>query len=153
MKIFPVAAFCAAFVGVAGVSNAATVDFGGFAPAAVLGTDVDLGGGIVADITASGGTNQAVVFNTVPPVTGNDLDLASPFANAENLSEVRGFGNALIVQENPGNPDIIPDDVVGGSLLFEFTKSIFLYRFSCLIPRKTRLSVCFQAQLLLQNWT
>ena len=87
----------------------------------MLGVGTDLGGGIIADVTAIGGIAQAVVFDTDRGTvsTGNDPDLTSPFTNAEDSSDRRGFGNALIVQENATGG---PDDVVGGnsSLIFNF---------------------------------
>jgi len=71
-------------------------------------------------ITAVGGTGQAVVYNTntgqVPQ--GNDTDL-----------EVSNTGNALIVQEGGntggiGEGGLIPDDVVGGTLIFDFERPL-----------------------------
>jgi len=69
-------------------------------------------------ITAVNGTGQAVVYNTNSGTGGNDPDL-----------EVSDTGNALIVQE-PGNTGgvgeggLIPDDVVGGELIFQFERSL-----------------------------
>ncbi len=71
-------------------------------------------------ITAVNGTGQAVVYNTntgqVPQ--GNDTDL-----------EVSNTGNALIVQEGGntggvGEGGLIPDDVVGGLLIFDFERPL-----------------------------
>jgi len=65
-------------------------------------------------ISAIGGENVAVVYNTNAGTNGNDIDL-----------EFSNTGNALIVQE-PGNlggigeGGFIPDDVVGGRLVFDY---------------------------------
>ena len=132
MKFFKISAVCATVLCTATAGHAATVDFSGFSSGDILGTNTDLGGGIVADISAEGGRNDldtAVIFSTVPiapstVVTGNDLDLTSPFAHSIT-GDPRGFGNALIVQENAGDP-IIPDDAVGGTLTFAFDSLISL---------------------------
>ncbi|WP_108838913.1 VPLPA-CTERM sorting domain-containing protein [Tateyamaria sp. Alg231-49] len=126
MKYLSSASIGAIMMSAATMSSAATVDFEGFSSGDVLAKDVNLGGGIVADISAFGGTNQAVIFDT-DAVTGGDVDLASPFANSVS-GALRGFGNILIVQENapaPGDP-IVPDDAVGGTLIFDFATLISL---------------------------
>lgn len=115
----------AASVGFATTSFAATVDFAAFSEGTVLGLGTNLGGGIVADISAVGGINQAVVFDTRPgsTSTGNDPDLTSPFADAEGNLPSRSFGNALIVQENQNGG---PDDAVPGELTFVFAQEVSL---------------------------
>lgn len=117
MKTFLAAAVCC--VGLSGAAAATTVNFDNFDEGDVLGSGSDLGGGIIADVTAIGGIAEAVVFDTAPGTTstGNDPDLTSPFTNAEDSSDTRDFGNGLIVQENRTGG---PDDAVGGSLIFSF---------------------------------
>ncbi|WP_299549464.1 VPLPA-CTERM sorting domain-containing protein [uncultured Tateyamaria sp.] len=115
-KLFATALFCTIF---ASAASAVTINFYDFDEGDVLGIGTDLGDGVLADVTAIGGIAQAVVFDTARGTvsTGNDPDLTSPFTNAEDSSDRRGFGNALIVQENATGG---PDDVVGGSLIFNF---------------------------------
>lgn len=116
----------AGFISIANMSVAATVDFNGFSEGDELGLNTDLGNGITADISAVGGVDKAVVFDTAPGTTstGNDPDLTSDFTNAENGSDSRDFGKALIIQENSsGGPD---DEAHGGTLTFEFLNSISL---------------------------
>lgn len=115
-RFFATALFCTVF---ASAASAVTINFDDFDEGDVLGIGTDLGGGVLADVTAIGGIAQAVVFDTDSGTvsTGNDPDLTSPFTNAEDSSDRRGFGNALIVQENATGG---PDDVVGGSLIFNF---------------------------------
>lgn len=114
------------FVGAAGMSQAATVNFSTFSEGAILGMNTDLGGGIFADVSAQGGVNQAVVFDTAVGTTStaNDPDLTADFTNIEDSSDVRDFGNVLIVQENQsGGPD---DTGAGGTLILDFAREIFL---------------------------
>lgn len=127
------AAVGAATMSFAGVSYAATVDFNDFAEGAVLGAGADLGNGIIADVTAIGGTDEAVVLSTAIGAigSGNDPDLTSPFENSVT-GEKRGFGNALIVQEDQTtqrNPTTGPDDNgAGGTLRFDFATDVILDR-------------------------
>lgn len=115
-KLFVSALLCTMF---ASAASAITVNFNDFDEGDVLGVGTDLGGGVLADVTAIGGIAEAVVFDTSRRTvsTRNDPDLTSPFRNAEDRSDRRGFGNALIVQENATGG---PDDAVGGSLIFNF---------------------------------
>ena len=115
-SLFAAAVFCAGF---ATTASAITVNFNNYSEGDVLGVNADLGSGITADVTAIGGVAEAVVFDTSVGTisTGNDPDLTSPFTNAEDSSDSRHFGNALIVQENRTGG---PDDAVGGSLIFSF---------------------------------
>ncbi|WP_298836487.1 VPLPA-CTERM sorting domain-containing protein [uncultured Roseobacter sp.] len=126
MKTIGMAAVAAVAISAAGMSHAATVDFGGFGEGEVLGSDTVLAPGIVADISAIGGEALAVVFDTADGTTstGNDPDLTSNFTNAEDAGDVRDFGNALIVQENAtGGPD---DNGSGGTLTFAFLNDVSL---------------------------
>lgn len=126
MKIFLAAVLVSG--GLASAASAITVDFNTFSEGDVLGLGTDFGSGVIADVTAIGGTSEAVVFDTTPGSisTGNDGDLTGPFTNVENATDVREFGNALIVQENATGG---PDDFVGGSLIFDFAS---LFAFSTL---------------------
>ncbi|WP_299040989.1 VPLPA-CTERM sorting domain-containing protein [uncultured Tateyamaria sp.] len=106
-------------MGLVGAASATTINFNNFDEGEVLGSDTVLSPGVTADITAIGGIAETVVFDTAPGTvsTGNDPDLTSPFTNAEDSSDRRAFGNALIIQENRTGG---PDDAVGGSLIFSF---------------------------------
>lgn len=125
MNYFKSAAIGAVFAVAASMSHAATVDFSGFSSGDILRGTTDLGNGIIADINANGGApNLAVIFDTNPPVTGGDVDLASPFVNSVTGEVRTDFNNALIVQENGARP-IVPDDrAAGGILNFEFASLI-----------------------------
>ncbi|SFF77452.1 VPLPA-CTERM sorting domain-containing protein [Roseobacter denitrificans] len=124
MSVLKSIAVAAVMTGAAGMTQAATVDFNNFAEGAVLGDNTDLGGGVFADITAFKGIDKAVVFNTLGAVnTTKDKDLLSPFTNAEDATDKRGFGNALIVQENDGAPD---DNGSGGTIVFSFLTDVIL---------------------------
>lgn len=132
MKAYMSAAVGLAMLSVASVGQAATVDFGGFAEGTVLGMNTDLGNGIIADVSAVSGTNQAIILSTIAGSvgTGNDPDLTSDFSDAEGNLADRGFGNAVIVQEDQSgknNPTTGPDDnASGGTLTFDFLKNISL---------------------------
>lgn len=67
----------------------------------------------VHTISASGGINEAQIFDTGNP-TGGDPDLATPGYGANNTT---ALGGALIIQENNGAPD---DNANGGTLSFDF---------------------------------
>lgn len=126
MKTFRIAAAAAVGICAASMSHAATVDFASFSEGAILGTGTNLGGGVVADISAVGGVAQAVVFDTADGTTStdNDPDLTTTFTNAEDSNDVQDFGNALIVQENAtGGPD---DNASGGTLTFSFLSDVVL---------------------------
>lgn len=132
MKSTIFAVMSAAAITVASSASATTVDFGGFAEGDELGLNTDLGGGIIADISAVGGIDKAVVFDTTPGTTSttNDPDLQSDFTNAQDDSQSRSFGKALIIQENEtGGPD---DDARGGTLTFSFQELISLSSVSLL---------------------
>ena len=129
--------FAGSFIAMSALVNPAyalVVDFGSNNGSALNAgdviTDFDFGGGLTGDVTATGGTSQAVVFDTDAP-TGGDLDLGSPFEDVDNPGVFRGFGNALIVQENAGDP-IVPDDAVGGTLTFAFDEFVTLNSISLL---------------------
>ena len=114
----------AVFFSIASMSVAATVDFNSFIEGVELGLSTDLGNGFIADISAAGGVDKAVVFDTAPRTisTGNDPDLTSNFMNAKNMSDSRSFVNAFTIQENSsGGPD---DEARGGTLTFEFLNAV-----------------------------
>lgn len=117
MRTFLTAAiFC---VGLGSAAAATTINFNNFDEGEMLGLNTNLRGGVMADVTAIAGIDEAVVYNTrrATQVTNNDPDLTSPFSNAEDSTHRRSFGNALIVQENDSGG---PDDAVGGSLILSF---------------------------------
>lgn len=117
-----------AFGGVAFFSSAAmavstTVTFNDLTEPDLL-TSFDFGMGISGTASATGGANEVRVFDTTGVENGgegimNDPDLASPFTNALDATDVASFGNALIVQEPASAPgfDGIPDDNAGGGTI------------------------------------
>lgn len=134
MKLTTMAAVAAFGVAFAQSAHAVTtVDFSTNFGAPLVSGDVvddfDFGAGLTGAVTATGGQKVAVVFDTDVP-TGGDFDLGSPFENVDG-GPPESFGNALIVQENPGDP-FIPDDAVGGTLTFTFDKEIHLASVSLL---------------------
>ena len=120
MKYYVCAAVCAASMAFAGSANAATINFNQFSAGDVLGANTELATGLFADVTAVGGINEAQIFATTTP-TGGDSDLESPFTDAEGILGSRGFGNALIIQENNGLPD---DTAAGGTIAFDFMSDV-----------------------------
>ena len=95
-----------------GQATAEVIDFEGFSNGATVTSS-----GIISSITASGGFNQARIFNTAASNNaGNvatDPDLIAPF------SEIGG-GQVL----SPGNVLIIQDNANGGTLTFMFAGPI-----------------------------
>ncbi|MEP3844537.1 MAG: VPLPA-CTERM sorting domain-containing protein [Paracoccaceae bacterium] len=126
MKRLGAAAIGAFIIGAASMGQAATVDFSDFVEGDQLGANTDLGNGIFANVSSLGGVNQAVIFDTARGTTStaNDPDLTANFRNAEDASDVRDFGNVVIVQENlRGGPD---DTGAGGTLTIDFNDDILL---------------------------
>jgi len=78
----------------------------------------------IANVSASGGINQAWIFDSSNP-TGNDDDLGTPnqqfggpgIGNGGG-NNTTALGNLLIIQENNNTPD---DNASGGDLVFTFT--------------------------------
>ena len=83
--------------------DAVKLDFEGFNAGDVLTNQID---GVL--ITATGGSGDAMIFDSQNP-TGGDADLET---------QVAQLGNVLIVSEDGDSSD--PDDVVGGSITFDF---------------------------------
>lgn len=83
--------------------DAVKLDFEGFNAGDVLSGQIE---GVT--ITAMGGSNEAMIFDSQNP-TGGDGDLET---------QVAELGNVLIVSEDGDSSD--PDDVVGGKITFEF---------------------------------
>ena len=83
------------------------IDFEGFAAGTVIDNEyADLG----VTISATGGSNQAMIFNTFNP-TGGDYDLAT-----------NNQGNVLIISEDGDSND--PDDNAhGGTITFDFDQA------------------------------
>ena len=105
-------------------ANAALFDFSDFS----AGTIAPSLSNSVFSVTASGGIDEVGVLKTVAPSVGtaNDPDLKSPFENVDNASDVRAFGNALIIQDNKtGGPD---DNAGGGNLTFTFVNAVTIDR-------------------------
>lgn len=112
----------AATVGFAGASNAATLTFDDFTHGDNV-TSIDLGGGVMATVTANGNSSsapdQAWIFNTGLRGT-QDPDLEGPFTTDGNVYDIN-VGNALIIQEHDNAPD---DDGNGGWITFTFSQAI-----------------------------
>ena len=124
----------AAFLLAASSAHGAVVTFESF----TAGQPVDMitfDDGTTATVTtvsnrsaARGGTNQAGVFDTNNP-TGNDSDLAGPFASASggpalspgNILVILGPGSGL------GTPD---DDARGGTITLTFSRVVDLLSFN-----------------------
>ncbi|MEM7744974.1 MAG: VPLPA-CTERM sorting domain-containing protein [Pseudomonadota bacterium] len=107
-----------------GAALAANADFGLFNEGDIVSDFgfTDLGNGIIANVTATGGTDQAVILDTLvsqPAHPVGDPDLESPFTNPSDGNAQASFGNALLVQED-NNQAGTPNDNVGGTILFEF---------------------------------
>ncbi|MEM7710273.1 MAG: VPLPA-CTERM sorting domain-containing protein [Pseudomonadota bacterium] len=105
-------------------AQAATIDFNapdiqGMVVTSVSSTD----GTITAALTADGGADQALVFDTTQENT-EDRDLEDPFRPAadSNAAAVVSPGGVLIIQETlNGAPD---DNQTGGSIAFAFNRSV-----------------------------
>ena len=152
MKSLKAAVIAATFVGTASMSQAATIDFGSFSEGTVLGANTNLGGGIFADVSSLGGVNQAVIFDTARGTvsTRNDPDLTADFTNSEDSSDVRDFGNVVIVQENlAGGPD---DTGAGGSLTLAFNDSILLTSLSLVDAQAGSTAALFLGGSLVQSF-
>ena len=104
------------------------VDFnslpGGGALAAGTNITTQLAGFGIASVSATGGINQAWIFDSSNP-TGGDHDLGTPNqqfggpgVGNSGSSNTTPLGNVLIVQENNNTPD---DNAQGGTLDFTFT--------------------------------
>lgn len=117
------------------------IDFEGLEP----GTNVEevTVNGLTVSIEATGGINQAWVFDSSAP-TGGDEDLGTPNQNCtpagpgEGTGGVPGspgencvaLGNVLIIQENDNG---IPDDAsTGGTLTFTFSEPVIVNYFDLL---------------------
>lgn len=114
-KLFVGAACVLCLIGAA-QAMPVTVDFEAYAAGTVIDDEyASLG----LTISATGGSNQAMVFDTNNP-TGGDTDLAGPFdtptsGGTDNFSP----GNVLIISEDGDSSD--PDDNArGGTITFAF---------------------------------
>ncbi len=99
-------------------ANSTTIFNSEYSTGGADNTNSPLAGGQGFAISATGGENVAVVYNTNAGTGGNDPDL-----------EISNTGNALIVQEGGnlggiGEGGFIPDDVVGGLITFDFETPI-----------------------------
>jgi hypothetical protein len=122
-----------AFVMGAGSSFAAVVDFGSsFGSSLSEGTILtafDFGNGLTGSIdvfsnAGGGGAGNGLIFDTEGTVgVANDADLEGPFENAMDASDIRSFGNALIIQNFRGGID---DEARGGRITFNFDRQIIL---------------------------
>lgn len=119
-----------------GYSTAATaatvvVDFEQFSHGDVI-TQLDLGGGVIADVTANGRSryapDEAWIFDTTLDDT-RDSDLEGPFtSDGQNYDIVAG--NALIIQEHRNTaPD---DDGNGGWINLRFSQAVSFLGFDFL---------------------
>ena len=133
LKTFALAAATSTF---AMTASAGVVDFSTLAPGTAL-TTFDFLNGVEGTASADGNNpnspDVAVVFDTNNDGT-SDQDLLSPFTLAGDSSVKRSFGNAIIIQENPGNDGVFDpdDDGRGGTLTFEFIETLAFGAFSLL---------------------
>ncbi len=104
-------------------NNSTTIIDSEYATGGADNTNSSLMSGQGFTVSALGGENVAVVYNTNPRTpSGNDPDL-----------EFSNTGNALIVQEGGnlggvGDGGFVPDDVVGGQLIFEYETPLTEFR-------------------------
>ncbi|MEM7491080.1 MAG: hypothetical protein AAF390_18355, partial [Pseudomonadota bacterium] len=113
----------------AGAAHAAVIDFN---DAAIQGSVIDsissTDGTLTAAISATGGSDEALVFDTT--LTGTaDPDLEGPFRPVDS-DEAPSFdpGGVLIIQETAGGaPD---DNAGGGSVTFEFSSVLDFVSFN-----------------------
>ena len=107
----------AAAVAFAGPTWAVTLTFDEYEHGDVI-TEVSLGGGVTAAVTASGNTNgspdEARIFDTTLDNTA-DPDLEGPFTT-DGVNFDFDAGRALIIQEN--DDDVPDDDGRGGWITF-----------------------------------
>ena len=143
---FKRAAIAAAAVCAAGFAQADTIEFDTNFGIALLGgavvSDFDFGGGLTGSASAVGNNanspDVALVFDTTEMMS-DDPDLQSPFTLVGSGGAVsRGFGNAIIVQENPASNGVFTpdDDGSGGVLSFVFDNLIELGVLSLLDVRE-----------------
>jgi hypothetical protein len=92
------------------------IDFEGFDKGTVIDNEyASLG----VTISASGGSNQAMIFDSANP-TGGDGDLKTPGYGANNTT---AQGNILIISEDGDSSD--PDDNArGGTIAFDFDNGV-----------------------------
>jgi hypothetical protein len=101
------------------------VSFGGFASGQRITNQLSAQG--VTSVSASGGTNQAKIFDSAVP-TGGDTDLGTPnqafggpgVGSAGATSNSQALGKLLVIQENSGAPN---DNANGGTLVFNFASA------------------------------
>ena len=117
------AAAGAAIVAASG-ANAAFIDFSqdGMGNPLVAGDIITNQFAPGVNISASGGSDMAVIFDSANP-TGNDPDLATPNPGL-HASNTMPLGNVLIVNEEDFSLDMDgrvedPNDNVGGSIFFD----------------------------------
>ena len=115
---------------IAGGAHAATINFESNAAGDVI-TGFSAGG-VTGSVSATGGSNQAMVFDS-NNYSGGDIDLAAPFYDSftgrkRNAKPAAGAaklkpGNILIISEdgNSANPD---DNGSGGTITFMFDQLI-----------------------------
>jgi hypothetical protein len=124
----------AACVFAASGAQAAILDFESFVAGQAVNS-VTFSDGTTATVTtvsnrsaASGGTNQAGVFDTNNP-TGNDTDLAGPFASGSGGPDLSP-GNILIILGPDNGLGLPDDDMQGGSITFDFDRPVDLLSFN-----------------------
>lgn len=78
-------------------------------------------------ISATGGSGQAIVFDSNNP-TGGDGDLGAPLTLVGPDEGFAADGNLLIVSEDGDLSD--PDDAVGGTITFDFDEAVTFLGFN-----------------------
>lgn len=113
-KAITVTAASIVLLGMGAAASAATLTFDTL-PAGTTAITTQIPG---VTISASGGTNQAWIYNTGPNGDTADPDLAGPFTNINDALVSVSPGNVLIVQElDSVDSDPGPDDNGGGGTL------------------------------------
>jgi hypothetical protein len=126
--------FAACLVAASG-AQAAIVDFESFTAGEPVNS-ITFTDGTTATVTtdsnrpaAQGGTNQAGIFDTNNP-TGNDTDLAGPFASTSGNFPAISPGNILIILGPDTGLGLPDDDAQGGTITFAFSRAVDLLAFN-----------------------
>lgn len=138
-----------AAVVVASGASAAVINFEQFDKGEIIsttdGSSYFAVAGVDIEVTAAGGSDDAMIFDTNPPVSGQDTDLAAPFYKDMVDDPDRGGAwglpvdgtdtltpnNVLIISEDGDSSD--PDDnQSGGQIVFNFSQMITFMGFDVL---------------------
>lgn len=105
-------------------ATAGVLDFEGLPAGGPVAPVVE--GGVTFSFSATGGIDEAWLYDSSPAGVTRDPDLESPFYDASerpDLAEPKDQGNILIIQELLGDPD---DEARGGVLTIEISEAVTL---------------------------